>query len=125
MTTVNPKDICQLEFLVNDLERATKFYEQVMGWSASPAALHDFVILEVPEDCPFGISLVPQKKSREQNPECRMIPYFKTKDADAIVKKAEANGGKLRFGPKQAGGGIVFYQIEDPDGQRLGLVQAL
>jgi predicted enzyme related to lactoylglutathione lyase len=122
---VNPTALCQLEFIVGDLDRSVAFYKNVLGWTASPAELHDFVILEVPDNCPFGISLVPQKKADSQVVECRMVPYFKVENPDVIIKKAEANGGKARFGPKKIGGGAAIYQFEDPDGQRIGLVAVL
>lgn len=125
MEVVSPNNLCQIEIVVQDLKRSVDFYEQVMGWLRVPAEIHDYAVLQVPEDCPFGISLVP---SRMRDPAAeqyvsRATIYFTVENPQSIVDKAKEFGGSFVFGPKKLPGYGACYQIADPDGQRIGLFE--
>ena len=117
---IKPSDLCQIEIKVKNLTKSITFYENVFGWKAVPAEIHEVTVLSVPEDCPFGISLVLGKKANQTNPS-RITLYYKTNDPEKIIEKAKAHGGRLRFGPKELRGYGTIYQIEDPDAQSFGL----
>ena len=117
--SVLPQNLCQIEIPVKDVAKSLKFYEAVLGWKEAPCDIHGYRVLQVPQECPFGISLVPaaEAKGRARG----MILYFAVEDVDVIANRAEALAerafGKAR---KLPGYGTVRL-IEDPDGHRIGL----
>jgi len=113
-----PTKLCQIEIPVLNPERSVQFFERVFGWKQAPAEMHEYIVLQVPDDCPFGISLIPTKKESLGH---STVLYFEAENPVAIVKAATSNGGRLRFGPKNLGIYGEIYQIEDPDGNRFGL----
>lgn len=103
---------------MTEIERALAFYRDVFGWQRSAAEIHDYVVLEVPEDTSFGVSLVPQTTVlRGAGPTL----YFAVDEPEEIASRAVAAGGGKRFGPTSLPGYGVIWQVEDPDGNRFGL----
>jgi predicted enzyme related to lactoylglutathione lyase len=122
MTPLDPRSLCQIEIPVSDQQRALAFYRAAFGWEAVPAEIHEFVVLAVPDDCPFGLALVPYVRSGgEPVPRNGPVLYFATPDPEAVVARVEAAGGRRRFGPTKLAGYGTIFQIEDPDGNRFGL----
>ncbi len=115
---VDPGRLCQLEIPVDDLSRALAFYEKVFGWRPVPAEIHEYVVMAVPDSCPFGISLVPRRGATGGG---GIVPYFAVDDAEAVAAAALAHGGRRRFGPMALAGYGIVYQLEDSEGNRLGL----
>jgi len=116
--TLLPTKLCQIEIPVSNIERSVLFYDAVFGWQQAPAEMHEYVVMQVPDECPYGISLIPTKKERTGD---SVVLYFQTEDPVRVVEAAKNNGGRLRFGPKKLGVYGDIYQIEDPDGNRFGL----
>jgi predicted enzyme related to lactoylglutathione lyase len=116
--TISPAKLCQIELPVADLDRAGIFYEKSFGWKTAPADMHQYAVLEVPEDCPFGISLIPSTRPRSGD---SMVLYFAVENPKIIADLVTAHGGRFRFGPKKLGGYGEIWQVEDPDGNRFGL----
>ncbi len=113
-----PTKLCQIEIPVSDIERSILFYDRVFGWKQVPAEMHEYIVLQVPDDCPYGISLIPTKKERAGD---SIVLYFQTENPARIAEAVKDYGGRLRFGPKKLGAYGDIYQIEDPDGNRFGL----
>ena len=113
------KTLCQIEIPVKDPLASLAFYEQVFGWKKSKAEIHDYFIIEVPEDLPFGVSLIPKKNPHQGGP----VLYFRVENAEKLANLAQACGGKKRFGPKRFPGYGMVWQIEDPDGNGFGLLE--
>ena len=122
-TSVNPTRLCQIEIQVSDLARAVNFYSEAFGWRPVPAEMHELVVLEVPPDCTFGISLRPGHKSPKSVN--NLVPYFAVDDAEAVLKQVETHGGRRTIGPTKLPGYGTIYQCEDPDGTRIGLYTKL
>lgn len=120
---VSPSRLCQIEIHVADMERALNFYELVFGWRRAPADLHEYVVLDVPEGCPYGISLLPGRSLESGESQPKLILYFACDEPEGIVQLAKQHGGRHCFGPKALPGFGRIYQIEDPDGHRYGLYQ--
>lgn len=120
MTGLDPATLCQIEIPVSDMPRALAFYEAVFGWRAAPAELHEYVVLEVPDDCPFGLALVPRRSAGSSG---EATLYFATNVPEEICKRAVAHGGTKRLGPMTLPGYGTIFQIEDPEGCRWGLFQ--
>ena len=119
---ISPSSLCQIEIQVNDLDRSLHFYREVFGWEAVPAEIHEVTVLSVPEECPYGISLVSGRHGTELQ-KGRIILYFPSENPNLLMEKAIEHGGKPRFGPKKLQGYGIIYQVEDPDGVRWGLFQ--
>lgn len=118
---LDPKSLCQIEIQATNLERSQKFYADVFGWLASAAKLHEYVVLDVPNDCPFGISLVPSAGGACST--TQMVLYFSVSGAFEIAKRAELSGGSKKFGPTKLPGYGSIWQIRDPDGHTFGLFE--
>lgn len=117
---IDPTRLCQVEIQVEDLKAAAKFYEDAFGWRVVPAELHEYVVLQVPDACPFGIALTPKRAGGGASPG-NVVLYFGVDDPEAVVKAVEAAGGKKRFGPMPLMGYGAIYLVEDPEGTRFGL----
>jgi predicted enzyme related to lactoylglutathione lyase len=114
---VDPRRLCQIEIPVHDLHQAQSFYAAAFGWHAVPAELHRYVVLAVPDDCPYGISLVPQSSTiGGRGP----VLYFGVDAPETNVAAVERAGGKSRGGPVTLPGYGAMYLVEDPDGNRFG-----
>ncbi len=122
---IDPTRLCQIEVQVEDLKAAATFYEEAFGWKVVPAELHEYVVLQVPDGCPFGIALTPRHSQSaaagDAREESRVVLYFAVEDPEAVVKAVEKAGGKKRFGPMPLMGYGSIYQVEDPEGTRFGL----
>lgn len=120
MTPVNPNALVHIEFPSSNLKRSLKFYETVFGWKPTPSEIHNYCILDVPEDCAYGLALVGGNK---EVPGERPGPvhYFKVPSADDILERLKLSEGKLIFGPKKVPPIGYIYQLQDPDGNRIGL----
>ena len=120
--TVDPRRFCQLEIQVTDVPRALAFYDAAFGWRPVPAEIHEYTVLAVPDGCAFGIALVPRGSGGVKGG--GLVPYFAVESPADIVQRAEAAGGRRRFGPASVAGYGVIWQVEDPDGNRFGLYEA-
>ena len=118
--TVSPLGLCQIEIQVSDLAASLEFYDKVFGWPAVPAEIHGVTILQVPEECPFGISLVTGRHDASVQ-KGRIVLYFAVDDPKSVADRGGMYGGRLRFGPKKLAGYGTIYQLEDPAGIRWGL----
>lgn len=118
MTGLDPTGLCQIEIPVADMVKALAFYEKVFGWRPAPAELHEYIVLQVPKECPYGIALVPRRSSEARD---GAVLYFATQDPEAMCAEAVAHGGVKRFGPVALPGYGTIYQFEDPEGIRWGL----
>ena len=120
-TEIDPKKLCQVEIHATRLDVSRKFYEEVFGWKAVPAEMHNYLVLDVPEDCPFGISIVPSLGAKTSSGQ--IILYFEVQSAASIAERAEQFGGSKKFGPTKLPAYGNIWQITDPDGHRFGLFE--
>ncbi len=122
MIELDPNLLCQLEIHVSNLEQSLVFYEGVFGWKPVAAELHNYIILDVPKDCPYGVSLVPSR--RQGGLTKAIVPYFKTTEPQVFVEKAESFGGQKILQKRLPGYGEIS-QVADPDGHRWGFFKPL
>jgi predicted enzyme related to lactoylglutathione lyase len=118
---IDPKKLCQVEIHAARLDVSRKFYEEVFGWKTVPAEIHNYLVLDVPKDCPFGISIVPSLGAKTSSGQ--IILYFEVEDAAHIAERAEKFGGSKKFGPTKLPAYGNIWQITDPDGHRFGLFE--
>jgi predicted enzyme related to lactoylglutathione lyase len=120
-TEIDPKKLCQMEIHAARLDVSRTFYQEVFGWKAVPAEMYNYLVLDVPEDCPFGISIVPSPSAKPSSGQ--IILYFQVTDAAAIAERATMFGGTKKFGPTRLPAYGSIWQIADPDGHRFGLFE--
>jgi predicted enzyme related to lactoylglutathione lyase len=119
MTHLDPSRLCQIEIHTPDLQKSLDFYEHVFSWKRAPIDLHNYVVLAVPENCPFGISLIPDTKALVSN---SVILYFGVTDPKPFADRAAQYGGKASSPRKLPGYGTITI-IEDIHGQKFGLFE--
>ncbi len=120
-SVIDPRSLLQLEIPVTDIDRAKTFYEAVFGWRPSPAELHECIILEVPDGCPYGISLVPSQNSSNGMRQ-GVIPYFQATDPTTIIEKTVRYGGNVVKDAAPLGIYGVLHHLQDPDGNVIGII---
>lgn len=119
---VDPTRLCQIEILVGDLAKSIKFYDEAFGWRPVPAEFHEMALMDVPRNCPFGISLRPANQGENTGSQ-RVTLYFTVDDPQGTLERVVASGGrKVATTLKLPGYGVV-YLCEDPDGTRFGLFE--
>ena len=117
---LNPMNFCQMEIPVRNFIESKKFYQDVFGWSVVPVELHDYVVLKVPKECSFGVSLVPALSDVPNQSQAPII-YFRCEDPNPILDALANSKGRFLLGPKTMPGFGKVIQLADPDGNRWGL----
>ena len=124
MSTIDPQALCQIEIQVSQLDKAQEFYLNVFGWHPTPAEFADYAIMQVPEDCPYGIALI-QTKPQQNRTTSGPIIYFNVPSIQKIINRTLKHGGQ-KFGPQRPVPGVGQTQIiTDPDGNAWGLYQQI
>lgn len=120
---IDPSKLCQIELCVANPQDTVTFLHKVFGWATAPAELQDYIVIDVPESCPYGISIVGQGQAvvRAQP----MVLYFAVENVEDVIEKTKKNGGQVRFGPKKLPGYGTIYQIASPDGVRFGIFEKI
>jgi uncharacterized protein len=120
--TLDPTRLCQIELRASDMQRALAFYEGAFGWNPVPAELHNYVVLDVPEHCPFGIAVVP---GRLPNAGAGGgVMYFGADDPEALLANIQSHGGHRVLGPTSLAGYGTIWQFDDTEGNRFGLYKS-
>ena len=110
--------LCQIEVEVTDITRARNFYETVFALKTLPAEMHRYYILEVPSDCPYGISL---RLTDQVVPSQSVLLYFAVPTLEGIGARVElAQSGAIE-GKRVIPGYGQAALVTDPDGHRFGL----
>lgn len=120
-----PNNVSHFAINADDLQRARRFYENVLGWQFEPWGPPGFYLIHTGTPDAPGILGALQKR-REFVPGQRTIGYECTvgvDSADATAKAAEANGGKVIMAKTiiPTVGELVWLQ--DPEGNILGAMK--
>ncbi len=122
-------NLAYFEVPVDDLERAKKFYKEVLGWEIKKS--------EMMEDAPPDYQSVMTgksakntlnsggmyKRSKDMPPDTRMVSYAVVPDIDKALSTAESLGGKVVM-PKMAIKGVgQVAQVRDTEGNTIGVWQ--
>lgn len=115
--------LCQLEFKSIDTETSLRFLGAVLGWTKVPVSIQDQIIIEVPDDSPYGISirLVKEKASASQG----LLAYFES--AIPLIEQRDIImnlGGRILSEPKIVTGYGQVMIAEDGAGLTIGLYEA-
>ncbi|NJK71641.1 MAG: VOC family protein [Thermales bacterium] len=124
MTLRNPAS--WFEIYVNDMERARKFYETVMGVETTKMEAGDFdgemyTLPMVMGGEGAGGALV--KWANQQPSSSGTIVYFDSKDCEIELARVEGAGGKILQTKSQAGEFGFSCLIQDTEGNTVGFFQ--
>ena len=110
------------EIPVLDLDRATRFYESVFGYTFTPQTMGPYSLAFFPltEGVPGATGALIKggvyKPSRTGT-----ILYFSVDDIEDILNKVTASGGKTVLPKKGIGQHGFIAQFDDTEGNRLAL----
>lgn len=128
-------NIVHFEISVDDMERAIKFYSEVLGWAFQPLGekYDDYTIVYpggeiTPGNPPVGINggmmkrkgPAPSREFREAN---SFVCVVATDDVDLVVQKTEEHGGRIEMQPEDVDGVGRLAYIWDTEGNMLGIIK--
>jgi len=119
--------LIRLKMAVGDMPKAKAFYTDTLGLKATSDYRRDdhnwWVSYALPGD---GASMVLSTFHENMKPGTMSL-YFSTSDLAAAHQEISAKGAKVNdiksdlYGP---GSGVKWFNLEDPDGNQVFLVQA-
>lgn len=117
--------VVYFEIPVADIDRATAFYEAVLGYTLTRQTIDGYAMALFPAAnggagasgaLAMGDVYVPAKTGP--------IVYFGVDDIEAVQALAVAKGGKLLLNKQSIGAAGFVGEIEDSEGNRIGLSEA-
>jgi uncharacterized protein len=116
-----PNPIVHFEIPADDVQRATKFYEQALGWKISDPWNMNYWLVET-KDGDTGINggLMPRR-----NPGQPFMNYIQVDSIDDAMAKVEAAGGTVALPKTEIGQGMGWIAaFKDTEGNLLGFHQS-
>ena len=111
--------VVHVEVLGVDAAKLQRFYADLFGW---PITLNPVgygyvpVAPAAPVTLTGGVGASPQRQPL-------VVFYVKVDDPAAILKRAEALGGRTVMPPVDVPGGLAFARFADPEGNVIGIVR--
>jgi len=123
MTMSNPG--AYFEIAVTDMERARRFYAEVMGYTFTTEIIHGNEMAILPfQDTARGITGALAKGTTYVPSLNGTLIYLSTSNIDATLKKATTSGGSILF-PRTAAGDYGYVaELKDSEGNRIGLFES-
>jgi uncharacterized protein len=118
--TQNP--VTWFEIPVNDLSKATTFYERVLGVALSRNDMGGSEMAWFPmgQGVPGAAGTLIKSEGYTPSHSGSLV-YFSVDDIDGTLKKAEANGGKTLIAKMSIGEHGFIAHLEDCEGNRVAL----
>ncbi len=109
------------EIIVSDLDRATRFYESMLGKKLKREIFggRPMATFETSDRADVGGSLVGDPK--HQASDTATIVYLDAPDLDACVERAAKAGGKVALPKTDIGDPGFIAIVVDTEGNRVGL----
>ena len=111
-----PDPVVRFEIAGPDSAALAEFYRKLFGWSISEGPFPTYQTIEPAG--PNGIS-----GGIRQETFTERVFYVKVEDLNAAVQRAVELGGRVVIPPTLVLGVVHFALIQDPAGNRTGLVQ--
>jgi predicted enzyme related to lactoylglutathione lyase len=108
-----------LEIITPDLPAAISYYTELAGWSFWNVVFADAFSLAEGNGLKRGIGLYNAAGSPGTT-----TNYVEVDNVDETVAKVQQAGGALRVPPSDFPGGGRYILFEDPDGVRMGAIEA-
>ena len=118
--------VVHFEIAAKDAAKAREFYRRMFDWEADT-------------DNPFGYGLIDRDSVVNDHGvgigggiggvpdgyDTHVTFYVEVPDVEAALAQAEELGGKRLMGPETLMPGVTLGQFADPEGQLIGLLQAM
>lgn len=111
------------EIYVEDMSRAQKFYETVIGLPMNDIG-GGMVAFPWTDDEPNAAGCLVKSDDRKPNSEGTIV-YFESQDCDIELARVEEAGGKILVPKTLAEGFGYFAQFQDTEGNVVGLFTSL
>ena len=111
------------DLTVEDADSVRDFYQEVVGWSASPLSMGDYsdYVMATPDGTP--VSGVCHARGSNAGLPAQWLMYVNVDDIEASRAAVERLGGELITPVKHAAGHGSYCVIRDPAGAVLSLFQ--
>ena len=110
------------EIPVQDLDRATRFYEAVFDVKLTPETMGEMKMAFFPfEQEGRGAAGALMKAAGYEPSHAGTVLYFSVEDINETLRRIGANGGKMLMPRTSIGQYGFIAQYEDPEGNRLAL----
>lgn len=120
--TSNPNPAVYFEIPVHDIKRATKFYESVFGFDFVYENIHGNEMALLPfNQTSTGITGALAKGDIYVPSKSGVLIYLAVADIGRTIDRAVTNGGKVLLPRTQANDYGFVAEIEDSEGNRVGL----
>jgi predicted enzyme related to lactoylglutathione lyase len=115
-----PNPVVHFEIIAKDAAAAMAFYNELFGWNADANNEFNYGIVQKQGDdgIPGGIG------GSFDGEQSFVTFYVQVDDLQATLDKVETMGGKTVMPPMEIPGSVTMAQFVDPEGHRIGLVQA-
>ena len=114
--------VYHFEIPVTDMERAIRFYQDVLGYELTRQQVDGYEMAFFPRaDGKPGASGALAKGDVYVPSKTGAIIYFDVPDIDPILEKAKAKGAKVLYPKKSLGEAGFVAEIEDSEGNRIAL----
>lgn len=113
---MSKRNVVHVELPAQDVQAASKFYENLFGWKMEHAAEFDYTMWEDGSGYGGGFN-----KVTEETPAGQVIVYIHSDDIEADLKKVEELGGTVVTPKTEIPGTGWFGQFKDPTGNLLAL----
>ena len=114
------------ELATNDIERAAKFYDDLLGWTVedhSDGTGEPYWFIKDGET-PVGAMFTTPDTWGEGHRSC-WTPSVRVDDLDAVTAKAESMGAHIHQQPTDVGTMVRYSVVQDPEGAVLSLFKPL
>lgn len=111
---------CWADLLVDDVDRAATFYEEVLGWRA-PARSNNQAGYRVAKRNGRAVAGLGQKPVEDEGMRPAWTVYLAVDDPGAATARAEAAGGEVGSEPDQDRGFGRAAVLVDPAGANVGI----
>lgn len=114
---------CWNELMTRDIEKAIKFYTELIGWKAVDSGMEgmEYTLLKANDKDAGGMMAMPADVPKEVP--SHWMSYITVDDVDALAKKAVELGGQVCHGPMDIPNVGRFAVIIDPTGAAVSLIK--
>ena len=124
-STMTPNPIVYVEIPVTDLERASRFYEEVFQFSLKSTMVDGYSMALFPAATgSSGASGALVKGDVYIPSKSGPIVYFGTENIDRALERVRKAGGKVLYPEKRLDGIGSIAEFEDSEGNRIALFAA-
>jgi len=121
-----PNPAMYFEIPVTDMERAVVFYDKVFGFDFQREEIHGNLLALMPFELDgSGISGALAKGEIYKPSLNGTLIYLHAESIDKTLKSAQLAGAKILFPKTKAGEYSYVAEIEDSEGNRIGLMEPL